>query len=116
MRIPTRQRALALLEPIESLQNTIDALGGRACVEMWATAAQARGKPVLEHHEARARVESTQDPRTVLLVFGTSWGLAPSVVDEADALLAPLPGRGDFNHLSVRAAAAILCDRLLGDR
>ena len=28
----------------------------------------------------------------------------------------PITGRGDYNHLSVRAAAAILLDRLLGTR
>lgn len=114
-RIPSRQRALALIEPIASLEATLEALGGRERVEIWATAAQARGVPVLSHASARARLEG-DDPRTVLLLFGTSWGLAPRIVEQADALLAPLPGRGDFNHLSVRAAAAILCDRLLGAR
>lgn len=113
-RIPTRQRALALVEPISSLADVYLSLGGRERVEVWATAAQSRGQEIVGHGAARDRLRS-DDPRSVLLLFGTSWGLAPEVVQHADALLAPLPGRGEFNHLSVRAAAAILCDRLLGD-
>jgi hypothetical protein len=51
----------------------------------------------------------------VLVVFGTGWGLAPDVVEGADALLEPIRAeREDYNHLSVRAACAIVLDRLLG--
>ncbi|HWP66430.1 MAG TPA: RNA methyltransferase [Candidatus Limnocylindria bacterium] len=52
----------------------------------------------------------------VLLVLGTGWGLAPQVMERADAILEPIRGTGDYNHLSVRAAAAIMLDRLRGDR
>jgi hypothetical protein len=65
-----------------------------------------------------------QLPEPVLLVFGTGWGLAPSVLAAADVRLAPVyrdpllmaPGEAPYNHLSVRAAVAIILDRLLGDR
>ena len=52
----------------------------------------------------------------MLLVFGTGWGLADSVIAEADALLEPVSAREatGYNHLSVRAACAIVLDRLLG--
>ena len=33
-----------------------------------------------------------------------------------DAVLAPIEGNAEYNHLSVRAACAILLDRLRGDR
>ena len=49
-----------------------------------------------------------------LLVLGTAWGLAESVFQNADAVLEPIRGCGDYNHLSVRSAASILLDRLLG--
>jgi len=49
-----------------------------------------------------------------LLVLGTAWGLAESVFQKADAVLEPIRGCGDYNHLSVRSAASILLDRLLG--
>ncbi|HLO26270.1 MAG TPA: RNA methyltransferase, partial [Geobacteraceae bacterium] len=51
-----------------------------------------------------------------LLLLGTGWGLADEIFSRADFVLAPIKGQGDYNHLSVRSAAAILLDRLLGDR
>ncbi len=52
----------------------------------------------------------------VLLLFGTAWGLAPEIMAEVDAVLPPVKGAGTFNHLSVRSAASIILDRLLGNR
>ena len=49
-----------------------------------------------------------------LLVFGTAWGLAEPYIAEADYILDPITGPTDYNHLSVRAAAGIILDRLLG--
>lgn len=49
-----------------------------------------------------------------LIVFGTGWGLTKDVVDAADVRLEPILGRQGFNHLPVRAAVAIVLDRLLG--
>jgi hypothetical protein len=51
-----------------------------------------------------------------LLVFGTAWGLAEPFISEADYILEPISGRTDYNHLSVRSAAGIILDRLLGTR
>lgn len=54
-----------------------------------------------------------------LVLFGTGSGLADSVLDLADLVLAPIIGPADvdgtrWNHLSVRSAAAIILDRLRG--
>ena len=111
-RIPDRREALTVLRVVESLDAAFVALGGRERVEVWATAARDLG-PALGFDEARACLEGDGHP--VLLVFGTGWGLAPSVVQSADRLLAPVRSRRDtYNHLSVRAACAIVLDRLLG--
>jgi hypothetical protein len=113
-RIPDRREALTVLRVVESLDAAIDALGGRAGVEVWATAARSLGDTV-SFADARGRLEG--EGRPVLLVFGTAWGLASSVVAGADALLEPIrAARGDYNHLSVRSACAIALDRLLGAR
>jgi hypothetical protein len=48
-----------------------------------------------------------------LLLFGTAWGLAPELIASSDAILEPIGGHGDYNHLSVRCAAAIVMDRLM---
>jgi hypothetical protein len=52
--------------------------------------------------------------RPMLLLFGTGWGLTQSVTDAADFRLEPIFGIASdgYNHLSVRSAVAIYCDRL----
>jgi hypothetical protein len=56
------------------------------------------------------------EPRPVLLLLGTGWGLADEALRTCDWLLAPVSGRPEFNHLSVRSAAAAILDRLFGLR
>lgn len=48
----------------------------------------------------------------VLLLFGTGWGFVPEIFDIVHHVLEPIAGAGDFNHLSVRSAVAILLDRI----
>lgn len=107
-RIPDRKDALAVVRPVETLAAAIASLGEK--VEVWVTAARSIGAPIT-FAAARARLEQEGPP--VLLVFGTGWGLAPSITDAADAVIEPIRGAGEWNHLSVRAACAIALDRLL---
>lgn len=106
-RIPDRKDALAIVRVVETIEDARRATGEDT--EVWVTAARALGSSVA-WPAARARLEGDGPP--VLLVFGTSWGLAPEVIASASALLAPIVGVGDWNHLSVRAACAIALDRL----
>jgi len=113
-RIPDRKEALSLLRVVDSLDAALGSLGGRAEAEIWVTAARDLGAS-LSFAAARARLE--EDGKAVLVVFGTGWGLARSVIDAADAILEPIrPARGGYNHLSVRSACAIAMDRLFGER
>lgn len=111
-RIPDRQRALSRLEVVDSLDRAVAELAPP--VELWATTAAA-GPGRLGYREARARL--SQGPGTVLLVFGTGWGLGPSVIGRSSHVLEPIrsPRADGYNHLSVRAAAAIILDRLFGN-
>ena len=54
------------------------------------------------------------DKQPMFLLFGTGWGLHASVTDDADFKLDPILGgaKDDYNHLSVRSAVAIYCDRI----
>ncbi|MEW6079049.1 MAG: RNA methyltransferase [Thermodesulfobacteriota bacterium] len=52
--------------------------------------------------------------KRILLVFGTAWGMAETVLAGADYVLEPIRGRGDYNHLPVRSAVSIMLDRLVG--
>ncbi|MFZ4714851.1 MAG: RNA methyltransferase [Bacteriovoracaceae bacterium] len=56
------------------------------------------------------------DNTPLLLLFGTGWGLSASVLNLADFRLVPIFGhnKDGYNHLSVRSAVAIYCDRLWG--
>ncbi|HWQ89131.1 MAG TPA: RNA methyltransferase [Desulfitobacteriaceae bacterium] len=60
----------------------------------------------------RQRLENENTP--FLLLFGTGWGILQEDVEKADVILEPVYGPGDYNHLSVRSAAAIILDRLRG--
>lgn len=71
------------------------------------------GGAVAAYPQVRQRI-ATGEP--FLILFGTGWGLTPAALAEADAQLPPLKGVGDYNHLSVRSAASIVLDRLLGMR
>lgn len=65
----------------------------------------------IEYDQLRRHID---EGRKVLILLGTAWGLAPQVIEEAACTLPPIIGCGDYNHLSVRSAAAIILDRLLG--
>ena len=117
-RIPDRKVALELVRTMSSLADVYAALGGRENVEVWVTAARSVSQAPMNASEARARLESSDEAKTVLMLFGTGWGLAREVIDAADVTLAPIRASvaSGFNHLSVRAACAILLDRLRGER
>jgi hypothetical protein len=112
-RIPSREPAMRLVRITSSLDDVYGCFGGRASVDLYATTACAAGRAFHEFRQARARIRDSARPSVVL--FGTGWGLAASVLDGADVLLEPINGANEcgYNHLSVRAACAIVLDRLL---
>lgn len=112
-RIPDRERALSLVEVVSSLEEAEAHLAAGGPVERWTTAARASG-PVTTYVEGRERIQREGPP--AMLVFGTGWGLPKPLVEAADVRLEPIRGTGDWNHLSVRGAAAITLDRLLAPR
>ena len=111
----TRSEALALvgLEPdLDAVQVNIERETGRRPVVV-VTSARPGGDPI-GFSELRNRVEKGEEP--YLLLLGTGWGLAPEVLENSDLRLEAITGTGNYNHLSVRAAAAIILDRLRGAR
>jgi len=110
---PERGSALKHLRIVESLDAAREDIRRESGVPpvMWATSARERTGG-LSHSLARLALKETDGP--FLVLFGTAWGLAESVLDEADAILEPVRGVDGYNHLSVRCAAAIILDRLLG--
>jgi len=109
----TRKEALALVSLTEDLDHTIvdvehDA-GETPCLV--ATSARCR-QPTLTYRQLQHMIR--EEGRPILLLFGTGWGLTEEVVGRADHRLPAIQGVGNYRHLSVRAAAAIILDRLCG--
>ena len=108
-RIPDRKPAMEVVRIVSSLDEAREALGEP---ELWTTSASGEG--TLDFAAARERLRGEGPP--VLLCLGTGWGLADEVMERANEQLSPIrsPRADGYNHLSVRAAAAIMLDRLLG--
>ena len=92
-----------------------------ASVEVAATTAEPGKEPGrtaprtarVSYADLRSRLERSDTP-PVLLLFGTGFGMTPAMLERADLALPPVFGPGAYNHLSVRAAAGIILDRLRG--
>lgn len=55
-----------------------------------------------------------KERKPILFIFGTAQGLSAKLIDKSDFILEPIEGFSNFNHLSVRSAAAIIFDRWIG--
>ncbi|MHC1728110.1 MAG: RNA methyltransferase [Syntrophobacteraceae bacterium] len=113
--LPERREALKILKVVENLTLAAEDIRVRTgnTPVLWATSAR-NASDALPHADARIILE--REERPILLLFGTGWGLAPEVLASADGILESIPGVNGYNHLSVRSAASILMDRLLGKR
>ena len=110
---PDRKNALAQAEVIDSIELAIDEItkleGKKPLVVVTgANFERFDGKEA----ELLERLKQSESP--MFLLFGTGWGLTPEIVEGADFRLEPIFGlaRDGYNHLSVRSAVAIYCDRL----
>jgi hypothetical protein len=109
---PTRQHALSLVTVKESMDGTIGDISRQWGAEVKVVATAARSyRENIGYHELRDVLSKRSQP--FLLLFGTGWGMTEEVIGNSDYILAPIEG-SDYNHLSVRSAAAIILDRLLG--
>lgn len=61
------------------------------------------------------RRKREEDNTPILLLLGTGYGMTKETMEQFDFILEPIYGAGDYNHLSVRSAAAIILDRLAGE-
>ena len=109
---PKRKDALALVRICHDLTELYELvqIKWQQRPTVLATSAKPQARQ-LDFTEARRRI-FTGEPH--LILFGTGWGMAPEVFADVDALLPPIAGFGEYNHLSVRSAAAIVLDRVLG--
>jgi hypothetical protein len=110
--IPDRRRAMELVRVTQSIDAAVDTVTAIEGQRPGLVATCAQTHPQAIDYAALRGLLGGERPHLVL--FGTAWGLAPEVIAAADHVLAPITGVSDYNHLSVRSAAAIVLDRLLG--
>ena len=109
---PARKSALDRVKIAASLEEVITLVTEqRAQKPLLLTTSARIQKNSISFRETRRRI-ATGEP--ILLLFGTAHGLAPELSETADYTLPPIESTTGYNHLSVRSAASIILDRLLG--
>ena len=110
---PARKEALGIIRPMHGLDEIINDITVRYGKKPLLVTTSARPQTdEIGYQELRTWLHDDRTP--VLLIFGTAHGLAPEIMKRADRKLAPIQGKSTYNHLSVRSAASIILDRLLG--
>lgn len=110
---PIRAEAFDIIRMADTIDDAITAIGEEAgcsplVVGTWAGF---RGMAV-DYGRMGALIEDGAEP--VLILLGTGFGMADEVQDLCTYILEPIRGSGGYNHLPVRAAAAVILDRLRG--
>lgn len=109
---PARKSAFGLVRLADSLDSVIARVSAeKDCKPVLVTTSANIQDNSVSYGNARKRIESGEP---TLLIFGTAHGLALEITEKADYTLPPILGQTGYNHLSVRSAVSIVCDRLLG--
>ena len=111
---PSRQEAVSRVELAESLDSVISKIKSEVsdpCVI--GTSAQTKAYDTVTFYE-QERV--WQSYSSVVCLLGTAQGLSDATLQRCDYVFDSVEGFTDFNHLSVRSAAAVILDRWLGIR
>ncbi len=112
---PTRQMAFEAVRVAASFDEVVATVAredGNLPVTVGTTARA--GNATVSFDKLRKRLSS--ESGSLVIILGTGSGLEKNLVDRMDELLEPISGVDGYNHLSVRSAAAIILDRLLGVR
>lgn len=109
---PLRKEAIKLIKIFETLDSAIlevESIEGERPILLGTDASPKRKYVKCEE------IRNLLWEKPLALVLGTAWGLCDEVLDKCDYFLEPIWGRLDtYNHLSVRSAASIFIDRILG--
>ena len=110
---PDRKDALSFINLANSLEEACEVIEKRHGQKPLKVVTGA-GFKSYDGQAEQLRAKLDVDKRPMILIFGTGWGLHASVTENADFKLEPIFGaaRDGYNHLSVRSAVAIYCDRL----
>lgn len=109
---PKRKSALGPVKTASSLEDALRQWGKPEARVVTTHARETSKWEKVSFSELRSQLPD----KPHFLVFGTGSGLADSVFDSCHVLLEPIRGasKDDYRHLSVRSAASICLDRLMG--
>ena len=109
----TRKQALEIARIANSLDDALIDIEREAGEKPLVIVTSARsGANRVSFNTMRDMLNNTTRP--CLILFGTGWGLTETIFSQSDYVLEAIEGYTDYNHLSVRSAAAIVLDRLMG--
>lgn len=116
---PDRFDALSRLQLVSYFEDVkADLIGRYSGLPIEVCMPDARPLPnQLGYAATRKKWAEEPKPGVKVIVLGTGWGVAPEFYPQVQTYLAPIDGplgREGYNHLSVRAACAIILDRLFG--
>jgi hypothetical protein len=113
---PSRREAVKIISVADDLEQCFTEVAKREgeVPLLWGTSARS-GLPYPQIGWEEARRHLREERKPVLLLFGTGNGMAEELLWACDALLPPVREKSAYNHLSVRAAVAVILDRLKGD-
>ncbi len=110
----TRTQAFELVRIVPDLNTAIAEIKKESGTTPKLIGTTARKIPEQISFAQMKKILQENPEQSFLILFGTGWGLTQEFLEnEVDYLLEPIQGRGDYNHLSVRSASAIILDRLL---
>ena len=109
----TRKQALELVRIANSLDDAIIDIEREAGEKPRLVVTSARPRTSLTPFTTLRDMVNTE-ARPYLILLGTGWGLTDAIFAQSDYALEAIAADSDYNHLSVRSAAAIILDRLLG--
>jgi len=103
-------RRIVLVPDIDDMLTDIETRTGQQPLII--TTSAKRSERSRSFFELRSEIYRSDKPHVIM--FGTGWGLTDDLLARAHFHLEPIEGFSDYNHLSVRGAAAIIFDRLFG--
>lgn len=112
---PDRSDAFELIVLVDRLNDAVDHITLKHGKKPKIIMTTARRFPdQVGYFEVRNQLFVSDDP--YLLVLGTGWGIKEELLQTADLVLEPVESSIEtgYNHLSVRSAAVVIFDRLLG--
>lgn len=112
---PDRSEALGIISIVSTVNQAATDFQFNFVSPVTTVATGARPRPSdITYQTLRNRLRTPDSPH--MLIMGTGWGLADEIFANSTNTLEPILAVGDYNHLSVRSATAIMLDRLIGEQ